>query len=189
MKSLIVILSFMVLSLNTFSQNWNGIPISGNFATLKANLLAKGFKLIGKENNFGTFKGNINGIEYEIISYSSPITDQLAKLIIYFPQKYSWSSIKSEFEYLREMFNEKYGVGECYYYFDDPYYEGDGYEMSAIKQEKCHYSCYWLNIPKEPNLSVSTTISSFQQVKVTYENNKNMEKAKEETDKINKKIF
>jgi len=189
MKNIILKTVILLLSFNVNAQSWNGIPISGSFTAIKANLSGKGFSLINKENNNAFFKGKINGIEYEVLTFCTPLTNEVAKLVVYLPKKNSWSDIKLEYEYVKDMLTEKYGIGESYAFFESPYYEGDGYEMSALQSEKCHYSSYWLKIETETNLSVSAEISMYKQVKVSYENKKNMKKAKDESDNINKKVF
>lgn len=189
MKKLIVKIAILLVSFNSYSQSWNGIPISGSFSTIKTNLSAKGFTLINSENNNAFFRGIVNGVDYEVLVFATPITYQVAKLVLYLPKRTNWTDIKYEYEYMKDMLTEKYGIANSYGFFDSPYYEGDGYEMSAIEAEKCHYSSYWLKISQEPNLSVATEISKYKQVKVTYENKANMNKSKEETNNLNKKVF
>lgn len=189
MKKLIVKIAILLVSLNSYSQSWNGIPISGSLNTIKTNLSAKGFTLVTNENNNAFFRGVVNGVDYEVLVFSTPITYQVAKLVVYLPKKTNWADIKYEYDYIKDMLTEKYGSSNSYRFFESPYYEGDGYEMSAIESEKCHYSSYWLKIDQEPNLAVATEISRYKQVKVTYENKANMKKSKEETDSQNKKVF
>jgi hypothetical protein len=189
MKKLIVKIAILLVSLNSYSQRWNGIPISGSFNTIKNNLIAKGFTLVTKEKNTSAFKGEINNINYEVYVYCTPITDQVAQLMIYLPKRTTWYKLKEDYNDIKDLFTEKYGIGTKYEFFDNPYYEGDGYEMSAVELEKCNYSAYWLNIINEPNMSLSVMISKYNQVKLTYENKVNMEKASDETKNINKRVF
>jgi hypothetical protein len=37
------------------------------------------------------------------------------------------------------LLRSKYGKGESYEDFESPYYEGDGYEMTAVRIGKCNY--------------------------------------------------
>jgi hypothetical protein len=184
-----IVFVMTIFMLKSYCQSWNGIPISGTFASLKTNMLSKGFRLIKKEGSSAYFEGSINGVNYEVVSYCTPISNQVANLSIYLPIKETWSAIKSEYKYIKELIIEKYGEPEQYEYFSSPYYEGDGYEMSAVVGEKCVFSAFWLNIRNEPNLSIMTEISKYKQVQINYQNNENIKKATQEKDALNKKVF
>ncbi len=53
---------------------------------------------------------------------------------------------QAKYDALKEKIENKYGNGDCFRYFDSPYYDGDGYEMSAVSQGKAHISCIWTDI-------------------------------------------
>jgi hypothetical protein len=123
----------------------------------------------------------------EIFLYETPKTKQLFKLTVYFEEASSWRSIKSQYERLLETLTSKYGEPDnSYANFKSPYYEGDGYEMSAIELDKCDFTAYWLN---KDNLSLSIQISKWKQVRLSYENDKLIDLYKIEKNEQNKTIF
>ncbi len=63
--------------------------------------------------------------------------------MVTFPEKVSWHSLKSEYNSFKDSYNDKYGKGRSYEYFSDPYYEGDGYELQALRLEKCTYITFY----------------------------------------------
>jgi hypothetical protein len=127
----------------------------------------------------------VNGTEYELFISFTPKTKQVWKLSVFLPEVTSWSRIKSEYENYLGLLTEKYGSPEkAYTFFSTPYYEGDGYEMSAIKLEKCHYSAFWSD-----SIGIWIEISKFQQVKIVYENAKNSAINDFEKKQINSQIF
>jgi hypothetical protein len=132
-------------------------------------------------------KGKINLENVEIFLYETPKTKQLFKLTVYFEEASSWRSIKSQYERLLETLTSKYGEPDnSYSNFKSPYYEGDGYEMSAIELDKCDFTAYWLN---KDNLSLSIQISKWKQVRLSYENDKLIDLYKIEKNEQNKTIF
>ena len=43
-----------------------------------------------------------------------------------------------------ELFTKKYGEPKDHFeFFSSPYYEGDGYELQALRKEKCNYISFW----------------------------------------------
>lgn len=53
--------------------------------------------------------------------------------------------------YEKTIFDIGFNIGNPHFYsgarafefFSDPYYEGDGYEMQALRKDKCDYISYW----------------------------------------------
>ena len=79
------------------------------------------------------------------------------------------------------MFVKKYGnPTNNYEFFSKPYYEGDGYELSALRNEKCHY----ISAFETKNGVVYLEISKFKKIEINYEDKANsniMDREKEET--------
>lgn len=169
------------------AQSWNGIPISGSIEQAKINLRNKGYVFMKSESNVYLFNGKTNGIESEVLVLLTPITKQVSKFVIFLDKKNNWDDLKDQYLYYKDILNTKYGIGDSYEYFKNPYYEGDGYEMSAVRLEKCKYVTYWVN--KVQNMSISCEISEYNQVKFTYENDTNMEIMKSEAQRKTSNVF
>ena len=61
-------------------------------------------------------------------------------------------------------------------FFSKPYYEGDGYELQALRKEKCHYISFY----KLPLGAAIVEISQFGHIQIGYEDNINYELKKKE---------
>lgn len=186
MKKLIFILSFFVC-ISAYSQSFNGVAISGDVENTIAELKLKGFKFVKKSNVAYEMEGKLALENVELYVYATPITNQTAKIVIYFPERNSFHKLKEDYERYLDILTTKYGnPTKKYFLFVSPYYEGDGYELQAIKNDKGIVASMWLSIN---NLSLSVSISEYSQLKLTYENDKNMEKLQDENKRKDLIVF
>lgn len=186
MKKLIVIF-LLFFSSEIFSQSWNGIPISGDAKNLQSNFSNKGFTFRKKDLNCYIFDGKVGGEETEVFAYVTPKTNLVTKFIIYKSKKYTWKSLLNDYENVKNIITEKYGEPKIIEYFSNPYYLGDGYELTAVSVEKCNYSAYWIEADKNTNIGLN--ISKYLQVKLTYENVNNIERYQKELQELNGNIY
>jgi len=186
MKNIIAIILILLLQ-QGYSQTWNGLPIYGSYANLKVKLQEKGYKFIKKDGHVAEFTGTLNGTKIELFVVLTPKTSQVTKFNIYFPEKYTWYGIKTEYQYWKDLLNTKYSDPDSYENFINPYYDGDGYEMSAITLEKCNYATFWMDQPNKLNVSVE--ISKYHQIKLCYENQANVDLFKREQNQLNQSIL
>lgn len=91
-----------------------------------------------------------------------------------------WFSTKSKYNDLKELLSTKYEVVRSFEYFEDPYYEGDGYELSAIRQEKGTYKTFFRCDEGYVTLTISATNSTTGYLSLAYEDTINMAKFSEE---------
>jgi len=178
--------SFIIVTMGVHAQEFMGVKVEGDKLNLISQFKSKGFVLKGDSKQDAVImEGNIGSKTYEIVISVTPKTKQVWKLSVYLPKSENWSRIREEYNEYLDLLTTKYGKPEqTYAFFASPYKEGDGYEMSAIGLEKCYYSAYW-----EDNIGISIQISKFKQVKVSYENKKNVELLEVEKKEVNSKIF
>ena len=153
-----------------------GHPVSGSLTEWRQILKDKGFKIketLSTTNDIaaiGTFAGYDDCIV--IIEYSD-IAHSVGKVIVGFPEETKWRYLKNQYNKLATMLSEKYGPCEIDRRdFDSPYYDGDGYEMSAIRRNKCTYRTLWkvtdgdifLAITSEANIILMYVNTSVSQV-------------------------
>lgn len=189
MKQLLIIALATFLTSISYSQSFDGVPISGTLQEATTKFKAKGYIL--KETldhgNGVIMKGKVNLQPIELWIFCTPTSKKVFKMNVFFDAQISWSSIKSEYERYKDILTNKYGEPDSQYdFFVKPYYEGDGYEMSAISLEKCTYASFWLN---KNNLSIHLLISKYKQVEISYQNDEMLIIAKSEFEKINQKSF
>jgi hypothetical protein len=175
----------LFLTTLVYSQDFMGIKVDGSKAQIIAAFQAKGFKKL--EGDFGKsvimFQGKIGYKEVEVVTVFTPLTGKCWKFAVYLPQQTSWVSLKSEFYEYVDLFTKKYGKPTTEYnFFISPYYEGDGYELSAVKLDKCRFITIW-------NETYAVEISEYKQIRITYQNEKNSTLLDRENQQINNNIF
>jgi hypothetical protein len=186
MKKLILILS-MFISFSVNSQSFDGVPISGDLPTAIARYKAKGYIFEKFIDNGAILKGKIAQTPIEIFVFVTPKTKRVYKIVGYLDEDISWVALKSTYNRFHEIITTKYGVADGDYEdFTTPYFEGDGYELSAVALEKVNYSAYWLN---KLSLNIGVEISKFKQVKITYENNELIKLKRTEQSQIETNSF
>jgi len=189
MKKLLFIL-FAIISMaasNVNAQSISGVPISGDFNIAVQNFKNKGFILKKTIEEGAILKGKMGINQVELFIFKTPITKKFYKAVVYMEEESGWYSLKRTYNKFVDLFVEKYGTYTGYLEtFQDPYYEGDGYEVSALTQEKLDWFTYWQN---QPNLYLMVQISKYKQVKIVYENNKLTDLATDEYKKLNSRIF
>jgi hypothetical protein len=186
-KVLLTIVSIIIFQLS-FSQKFNNIPIEGNISDFVLKITQKGYKL---EKYFSKTSAKLtkkDNPEIELFINSTPITKKMYKVSLYL-QKYSnWYSLKSEYERWKQILTEKHGTPtNSYEYFKEPYYEGDGYEIQAVSNEKVVFSSYWFL--ENENLNVALCISQFNQINIIYENQANVDIKEREKNKLDSESF
>lgn len=180
MKKSIILLLFVVLGfISSFAQehiSFMGIPVDGPASAFVTKLKAKGFTLDKSDDKAYLMSGSFTGKDVELFVFFSPKTKVACKVVVYYPKRTSWYSIKGEYNNLKESYEKKYHLRNSFSFFSDPYYEGDGYEMQAVRNEKCNYISFF----DAPGGGIVVEISEFEQVKVAYEDDANMEKSRKE---------
>lgn len=184
MKTIVTILAlFVTISVN--AQEFMGIAVGGTTQECINKFIAKGLRITvteGAPKTVTSFVGKLNGEEIELNIVSTPISKKVWKFSVYFPKRASWSLLKIEYGNLRSSLISKYGQpNQTFASFTDPYYEGDGYELQAVRLEKCTYATFWSDIYIQ--------ISEYLQVNVVYQNNVNSELNSRERDQINQNIL
>jgi len=134
----------------------------------------RGFEVDGEESGGVILKGEIG--EESVKMFAMSTKEGIVHTAGYvFPKSDTWYSLKSKFNLVKDMLTEKYGKPQkSDNTFSRPYYEGDGYEMSAVSNNKCHYNAKWTN------QNILMLISSDKTIIVFYENKMNSEKKEQE---------
>jgi len=180
-----MILAFLLLSTLGFSQEpmkFRNIPLRGTLTEFANQLVKLGYTIEDKtEKDVIIMSGQFANNKCEIILLGTLTSNIIWKVGVYFPKNTSWSSIKREYQDLKEQFTAKYGIGESFAYFKNPYVEGDGFEMTALKLGKCSYATFW----ESESGIIKLSISKVEQVSVSYEDSVNVKiKDKEANEKI-----
>jgi len=150
-------------------------PITGDVKTFIQNLLNEGY-VLNEPYNYtyhaasltGSFAGN-NDCSIAVIG--TPRTHIACCVMVFLKEHHIWYTIKDEYEKIKNQLSKKYGNPESYEYFMDPYYEGDGSELTALYADHCTY----LSMFNTANGKISVSMSSDAKVMITYQDKINIE--------------
>jgi hypothetical protein len=143
MKKLFIMMLLCAISICVSAQEhltFKGIPIEGNLTTFVEKLKANGFKLTEMDGDGAIMEGYFSGDTRTILIYASKISKKVYQVIAILEKSNSWSTLKSTYDEFKSSLTTKYGNGVSYEYFSSPYEAGDGYEMSALRLDKCTYA-------------------------------------------------
>ena len=147
MKKLALFFVAMLMSTTFFAQehlDFRGVPIDGHLENFISKMEGLGYKLTKIVDNAAIMSGKFTNKNAELIILASPKTKTVWKVAVSLDEAVSWSSLKSSYREYKELYTKKYGTpSNSFEYFKEPYYEGDGYELQALRKEKCTYMTYY----------------------------------------------
>ncbi len=169
------------------------IPITGNVELFIHQLITLGYVVTqpySDEYNIALLSGSFAGItNCQIIVVGTPATRITCRVVVSLPSKQVWYNLKSEYEDYKQKLTKKYGRPESYEYFMDPYSEGDGYELTALFSEHCHYMSFFkeqqvINGTVADIGTIVLKLSTDARVSLTYEDTINSDKGENEKNAI-----
>ena len=170
MKRKLLLLSIFSFCLSLGAQEhlrFKGIPIMGNVSEFALKLKNIGYTLLDSSDNMYFLTGSFAGFDNVTIAVvGTPKTNTAYKVAVFFEEKETFSSLETQYRSLLKSYSDKYGNPEkSYDFFIDPYYKGDGYEMQALRKDKCRYISFF-TIDRG---YLTVEISKMQKVVVNYE--------------------
>lgn len=186
----IIYLLFLLLLINvsSYSQEhlkFKNIPIDGNIDDFASELIKQGFSKSEEESikNIIILNGEfINKKNCEIYIIGTKKSYLTWRINIILPKEISWISLKESYFEIKKQYQSKYGSGESFEYFSEPYFEGDGYELQALRKEKCTYSSYWKLESGIISLKISTSDSN--SISIAYQDTQNSDIMRKEKEAI-----
>lgn len=167
------ILSCIQLTYAQEHMTFQGIPIDGTLDSMITKLRAKGFKLDTRadEYNAAIMSGHFAGKQAELYILATPKSKVVWKIAANFDKNDSWYSLKADYKEYKEAYTTKYGKpSDSFEFFSKPYYEGDGYELQALRLDKCTYATFW----KFDAGTIAVKLGSSGYVSLIYEDNTNV---------------
>lgn len=181
MKKTIFIILCSLVSYVSFAQEkhmeFKGIPLNGTLSSFVQKMKVKGYKTVYTEDNAVIMNGEFIGKNANVAILAAPKSKIVWKVGVNLDKEVSWSSLKAEYKNIKESYIKKYGRPlHTFERFDDPYYEGDGYELQALKMEKCTYISYF----ETPEGMISVGMDSSGCISIMYEDGINVKIASKE---------
>ena len=174
MKKLLLTLCAILFAMSAYAQEhmtFKGVSMGCNITTFVSQLESKGYtKKLLQDNGAvlsGSFAGKDDCIIFVLCTES---TKTVWKVAVKFPEQTSWYSLKSEYNTLKASYTEKYGTPKSYEFFSSPYYEGDGYELQALRMDKCTYASYF----STPVGDIGLEMTDDKCIRVSYEDAANV---------------
>lgn len=169
MKKILLTFCTIVLALAAQAQEhmvFKGVSMDCNITSFVSQLKAKGYTLEYQSEDGVILKGDFAGkSDCSVIILPTKRNRLVWKVVVQFPEKTSWYSLKNEYLSFKESYTAKYGSPTSYEYFRSPYEEGDGYELTALSVDKCSYISFY----EIPEGFISLEINKDKCVQVTYE--------------------
>lgn len=170
----------MFLSLSSFSQehlDFRGVPIDGHLDEFVAKMETMGYTIKEKEGNIVVMAGQFTNRDVALCVVGSRQTKTVWQVIVNFDECSSWSSLKNSYFEYKDLYIKKYGPAKhTYEFFCDPYYEGDGYELQALRKEKCFYDSFFETVSGK----IKVGLSKFENLQIVYEDKINADKHSQE---------
>ena len=142
MKKGLALMFACMLAITASAQEhltFKGIAINGSLTSFVSKLKAQGFTETAKDNTSTVLEGEFGGRDCQIFINASQSTQTVYQAVVVLDKDNSWSSLKSTYSEYKSLLKSKYGSGTSYERFMSPYEEGDGYEMTAVRNDKCLY--------------------------------------------------
>lgn len=149
MKIVFYLISVFIFSSFAYSQDskhmtFKGIPISGKILDFVSKMQDAGFVTEHIVDNAAIMSGIFVNKQCKIYIILTPKSKEVWKVSVVLPKINNWGDLKNEYYHFKEQFSLKYGEpSNSYEFFLTPYYEGDGFELQALRNKKCTYSSYW----------------------------------------------
>jgi hypothetical protein len=123
---------------------FNNIPMNGDISLFVEKLVKQGFTSQGNSGTLVDLSGELYGKECSLTVMGTEKTKNVYDITVYFIlNERNWLTFKKEYLELKKIYQAKYGIGNSIEYFSEPYKEGDGKEIDALKDMKCNYSTEW----------------------------------------------
>jgi hypothetical protein len=181
MKKFILSLICVAFAISAFAQEKHitvkGIELDGTLSTVLAKFKEAGLTKAGTDFALPTYKGSFAGFNECIFIFATPEDESYVyKVAILTPSRKSWSSVLSDFNTLKESYKAKYENIKVYEFFESPYEEGDGFELQALKADKCTYAFLVKTDEGDILVQMKSVSTGTAYLSITYEDKINMQK-------------
>ena len=148
MKAIFLILASIVFSLSLSAQAsesqhllFKGVPIDGTLNEYVAKMKLNGFTLLESENYGAMLNGEFaNYQNCKIGIGTSNKKDLVSTVFVLFPEREEWNDLYGDYNRLKQMLSEKYGIpNESKEKWENDYEPSLAFRMSAIKRGECNF--------------------------------------------------
>lgn len=152
------------------------LDVAGTSELFIKHLEEKGFTQVGTLESSTSFIGKFANEIVKLTVLASPRTHTVCKVFVLFPEKDTWAELKEDYFKKKRLYDSKYVKNSDFEFFNFPYEDGDGYELKAVKSDKCNFCTFF----DEVGGHITVEIAPSLQIKITYEDSENIKVAQEE---------
>lgn len=112
-KHLTLLLTCLLMAGATFAQHlsFKGVPINGTLQEYTNAMVKAGFHYEGTQDGVSLLSGDFAGYKNCHVGVSTlKNLNVVNRIAVLFPEKETWSAVLQDYEYLKEMLTEKYGM-------------------------------------------------------------------------------
>ena len=148
MKNLLITLALVLSTMRLVAQTadnqhlmFKGVPIDGTLSEYVEKMKLNGFTLLGSENNGAMFNGEFaNYQNCKIGVGTSNKKDLVSTVFVMFPEREEWNDLYGDYNRLKQMLSEKYGIpNESKEKWENGYEPSLALRMSALKRGECNF--------------------------------------------------
>lgn len=118
MKNIITFFACLIIAGTSFAQqhlSFKGVPINGTLQEYTNAMVKAGFHYEGTQDGISMLTGDFAGYKNCIVGVSTlKNLDVVSHIVVLFPDKDTWTSALSDYETLKSMLTEKYGIPSDY---------------------------------------------------------------------------
>ncbi len=149
MRAIFITLSAILISLNLGAQSaenqhllFKGVPIDGTLSEYVEKMKLNGFTLLDSTNYGAMFNGEFaNYQNCKIGVGTSNKKDLVSTVFVMFPEREEWNDLYGDYNRLKQMLSEKYGIpNESKEKWENDYEPSLAFRMSAIKRGECNFT-------------------------------------------------
>lgn len=163
---------------------FKGVPITGRATNVIKKLQARGYILKENDDDVFLMTGKFANEKCEIYIFTTAISKEVYQIGVIFNESLNWKSLKDDYLKLKKLLKEKYDLSSSIERFSEPYYDGDGHELTALKLGKGMYGSRF----KVDNGSIFLVITSSRVNLVYTDKNGDLINDKESKDLISKDL-
>ncbi|NBO22256.1 hypothetical protein EBU94_02790 [bacterium] len=191
MKKITLLMTALLISVCAHAQFFMGLEIAGTTTEFTNQLKLKGFELSPESKPaVMVMTGKLGSQNVRLLIAGTPKTYMTAKLVVIYPEEETWYSLLEDYNKVKKIITEKYGKPDKgYEFFESPYYLGDGYELQAVRSEKCFYIQVWHATEQFPNQTLAVRINKGLYVSLVYENDEIMALKEKEQKQIDDSTY
>ena len=158
MKKLLLTICSSLFCVLSYAQTehltFKGLPIDGNKQEFLEKLKRQGYGNAPEMGADDVLSGTFIGRDSYVFIYDTPITNTVWQVGVLFKSTYdTWSLIKRIYDDLVDVYTKKYGAPILdQKEFKSPYKEGNGYELYALKSDRCVYRTVFVYIKDEMDI-------------------------------------